>query len=118
MELPRSREAVVSEQKITGYLLSETHPVGKAKAKFFKSLEFSQDDISRLREALVSIAVFNEVTEAVSTPFGMKYVIDGEIVSPYGIRSIIRTIWILETGDEFPFLVTAYPADTGNKGEI
>ena len=40
MKLPRSLEAIVPERKLTGYLLSETHPVGRAKAKFFRALGF------------------------------------------------------------------------------
>lgn len=38
MKLPRNREAIVPELKLTDYLLSETHPVGRAKAKFFRAL--------------------------------------------------------------------------------
>ncbi len=84
MKLPNNREAVVSERKITGYLLSEDHPVGKAKAKFFKSLGYSRENIRQICDALVSIAVFNEVTETIGTPYGMKYIIDGEIFRHMG----------------------------------
>jgi hypothetical protein len=59
---------------------------------------------------LGAIAVSNEAADIVSTPFGTKYRIDGELITPSGIKARIRTIWILETGEELPCFVTAYPA--------
>ncbi len=41
MKLPGNRDAVVQDGKLADYLLSETHPVGKAKAKYFRSLGYS-----------------------------------------------------------------------------
>ncbi len=71
----------------------------------------SQDNSEELKDALASIALDNEVTEMVDTPFGKKYIIDGDLVAPSGKRARVRTIWILETGKEVPCFVTAYPAD-------
>jgi hypothetical protein len=44
MKLRNYEQAVVSESKITEYLLSDTHPEGKEKAAFFERFGFSADE--------------------------------------------------------------------------
>jgi len=110
MKLPRNQEAIVTEEKITGYLLSEGHPVGKAKARYFKKIGYSEKNVAQLSEDLIQIAANNAVSEEVRTLFGIKYVVDGDVVTPTGIRARLRTVWIIETGEKLPRFVTAYPA--------
>jgi len=111
MKLPENQDAVVQDGKLATYLLSETHPVGKAKAKYFRSLGYSIANADQLKNDLVAITVSNEVTETINTLFGTKYVVDGDIISPTGIKARVRTIWILEIGETYPQFVTAYPKD-------
>lgn len=73
MLLPRNREAIVPNRKITEYLLSETHQVGKAKAKYFRTLGYSHTNPSQLKEDFIAIAMTNEVSEVIDTRFGRKY---------------------------------------------
>jgi hypothetical protein len=42
MPLPNAENAYVPLSKITRYLLSETHSVGRAKARFFRALGFNE----------------------------------------------------------------------------
>jgi hypothetical protein len=91
-------------------LFSETHAVGKAKAKFFHALSFNETNISLLEQGLLTIAYSATVQEVVASPHGTKYVLEGVLETPDGTSPRIRTIWILETGDEYPRFVTAYPA--------
>jgi hypothetical protein len=109
MKLPRNINAVIPQSKIIDYLLSETHSVGKAKAKYFKMLGYNQDNCEELKDALILVAHDNEVTEIIDTPYGNKYIIDGNLVTPSGKRARVRTIWIMEAGKELPCFVTAYP---------
>jgi hypothetical protein len=51
------------------------------------------------------------VAETTETIYGKKYVIDGELETPNGDMIHLRTIWIIETGDDIPRLVTAHPLD-------
>ena len=116
MKLPRNEVAQVSDKKITGYLLSEVHPVGKGKARYFRALGYSENNIVQLKDALVTMASTSEVTAVISTPYGTKYVAEGDLVTPSGFRARICTVWIVETGDNIPRFVTAYPThkeDTG-----
>jgi len=48
--------------------------------------------------------------EVVSSPHGVKYVMEGVLETPSGIAPRILTVWILETGETNPRFVTAYPA--------
>jgi hypothetical protein len=110
MKLPGKEKAVVAESKLKGYLLSETHSVGKAKAKFFVEVGFDQDTIEILELGLLAIAQSEEVTEVVPSPHGVKYVIDGRLETPNGQRVDVRTIWIIDRDGDRPRFVTAYPA--------
>ncbi len=109
MKLPRNLEAIVPEEKIAGYLLSESHPVGKAKARYFRKIGYNENNVAQLRDDLFKIAVTNAVSEEVSTLFGIKYVVNGAVVSPNGTRARLRTVWIIEIEEDLPRFVTAYP---------
>jgi hypothetical protein len=44
MKLPHLERAVVAKEKLTDYLLSETHPDGAPKAEFFGRFGFGLDN--------------------------------------------------------------------------
>jgi hypothetical protein len=44
MELPNKSNAFVATGKVLDYLLSETHAVGRSKARFFGSVPVTCDD--------------------------------------------------------------------------
>ena len=109
MELPNRTYAYIPQQKLIGYLLSETHSVGKSKAKFFHTLGFSQTELDFLEQQLLQVAHTTAVTDVMASPYGTKYVLDGVITTPIETSARIRTVWIIETGEEYPRFVTAYP---------
>jgi len=47
--------------------------------------------------------------ETFATVHGQKFVLEGELEGPSGRRLRVRTIWIIDRGQERPRLVTAYP---------
>ena len=110
MQLPNRLQAYVPSHKLYAYLLSETHAVGKAKATFFRALGFNETNVHLLEYELLSLAHSAPVQEVVPSPHGVKYVIEGVVETPGGTAPRIRTVWILETGEENPRFVTAYPA--------
>ena len=109
MRLPNLANAVVPKAKITEYLLSTTHPVGRFKAEFFVRYGFMLDDRERLADALLRHAADFEVAKVDHTPFGIRYVIEGELISPDGRSPLVRSIWFVESGETLPRFVTAYP---------
>ena len=110
MQLPNSLQAYIPSEKLSAYLLSETHAVGKAKATFFRALGFNETNIPLLEHGLLTIAHSAQVQEVVPSPHGIKYIIKGVLEAPSGASPRIRTVWILETGEPNPRFVTAYPA--------
>ena len=109
MKLPNYQKAIVAEEKITEYLLSETHTEGKDKAAFFVHFGFSIDEWEVLAEALLQHAAQHEVEKVVESQYGQRFVVEGELQSPDGRDPIIRTVWIIEQDEDVPRLVTAYP---------
>lgn len=108
MKLPNSKNVSIPKEKLTKYVLSETHSVGKFKAKFFRKLGFNETNVNSFEESLRAIAP-KEVKEEISTAYGTKYLIDGEIKTPSGKVIKVRTVWILEGGQKKPRFITVYP---------
>jgi hypothetical protein len=111
MKLPNGDKADVPLRKLLHYLLSPTHPVGRSKAKYFRSKGFNDESVETLRKALLMIAASEQVEEVVSTAYGVKYVIDGTLTSPTLAVLRIRTIGVMEEGVQIPRFVTAYPME-------
>lgn len=111
VELPNKARVVISDSKVSNYLLSETHAIGKSKARFFRSFGFNEANIEQFKQALSDLAQNESVTDTLESLYGVKYVIDGQLKTPNGITIHVRTVWIIEVGDDTPRLVTAHPLD-------
>lgn len=109
MKLPNYNQAIVPRRKITDYLLSSAHRDGHGKAAFFSRFGFTPESWQTLAEALFHHAAQHEIVKMEETPFGTRYVIEGELETPGGRTPIIRVVWFIEIGEEMPRLVTAYP---------
>jgi len=109
MKLPNAEHAIIASDKLSDYLLSRSHLVGRWKARFFLSIGFTEERGDELKEALMNVAKNGEVKSAITTGFGVKYVVEGVISGPSGRRAAIQTVWIAETGQDRPRLITAYP---------
>ena len=110
MKLPNRENAYIPPSKLTGYLLSETHSVGKAKAGFFRIVGFDEARVEMLERGLLAIARFEEVREVMTSMYGTKYVVEGTLETPTERRVQVRTVWIVELDQDRPRFVTAYPA--------
>ena len=108
--LPNKEKAYVPLTKLKDYLLSETHSIGKSKAKFLRSLGFNEMNVNLLKEGLIAIVHSGDVIEVISSLHGVKYIIDGLLTTPTGGSVKMRTVWIIDKGQERPRFVTAYPA--------
>ena len=110
MYLPNREAAFIPAEKLTGYLLSESHALGRSKARFFRAFGFGEESIGLLEQGLLSIARHTEVDEEKPSAYGTKYVIRGRLETPSGAVVRIETVWIIEAGEDNPRFVTAYPA--------
>ena len=109
MKLPNRDKVIIPRNKLVKYLLSETHPHGKSKAKFFLKAGFKKSNARIFSKALRNIAKESEVESKIISPHGEKYVLNGIIESPIGKTMRIRTIWIIDKEQKRPRFVTAYP---------
>lgn len=109
MKLPNREQAYIPSTKLSGYLLSETHSVGRSKAKLLRSVGFNEANVDLLKQGLIAIAHSEDVKEVISSSHGVKYIIEGLLQTPFGNSIKIRTFWIIEKGQERPRFVTAYP---------
>jgi hypothetical protein len=102
--------AIISRDKITGYLLSSSHPIGRYKAAFFASLGYSLDAPEVLERALTGL-LRGEIAELDVTEYGQKFSSRGAITGPNGRQAYVLAIWIILSGEHSPRFVTAYPED-------
>jgi hypothetical protein len=93
MNLPNAARAVVPPEKLTAYLLSETHPDGAPKAELFRLFGFGLGNWQDLVQALLNHAAEHDIVKEQATPFGVRYV----------------PVWFIDMGTDVPRLVTAYP---------
>ena len=56
MRLPNADQAVIEPQKLHGYLLSPSHPVGRFKARFFTALGYAAEHWQDFESDLRSVA--------------------------------------------------------------
>ena len=111
MKLRNAHLAVIDRSKVLDYLLNEAHPDNGGKARFFASLGFSREDPDRLIKALRDVAEHGEVVSSAESAHGQKCVVDGQVSgqTQESRQWSIRTVWIIDRGEDAPRLVTAYP---------
>lgn len=109
MKVPNHDLAQIPLGKLTAYLLSESHPKGRHKARLFRAFGFSDASPGEFAAALLAHLATNDVTETDSTLHGVNHVVDGPLVCPDGRQRTIRVIWFVANGASSATLATAYP---------
>ncbi len=112
MRLPNADRAVVDARKVREYLLAFDHPIGRAKARFFRALGFDQRAWESLQQALQRHALDGEAEEQSGSPYGRKFVVRGSLQGPGGATAPLVSVWIVVQTDDSPRLVTAYPGES------
>ena len=108
MKLPGGDRVQIDEQKVRGYLLSRTHPVGRFKARVFVALGFDDSSVQSFVAELRRIAGSGEVVHVEDTRFGRKYTVPGDLKGSAGSAQVL-TVWIQEAGQTEVRLVTVRP---------
>ena len=108
MELPNCEAAVVDLQKLERYSLNSNHESGGHKARVFRAaLGLTIQDAGWLKERVLIIARQGDAIEAPPSPFGKKYTIDANLTR-HERTAIVRTVWMIENGADFPRLISCY----------
>ncbi|MDY7020780.1 MAG: hypothetical protein SWJ54_05370 [Cyanobacteriota bacterium] len=61
--------------------------------------------------ALINHVTNHELAKIEVSPFGMRYVIEGELITPDNRNPEVRSVWFIAIGEDIPKFVTAYPLD-------
>ena len=108
MTLPNAIEAYIDNRKLIDYCLSESHPVGKHKARVFMSaLAFGLANFKELKAHILDNVLKNDAILIEKNEFGILYVIDIVIENPPK-QAAVRTSWIFRTNENFPRLTSCY----------
>ena len=108
MLLPFAERAYIDDQKLIGYCLSETHIIGKHKARVFKSaLGLTSADYLTLKDTILTAVLLNEAQEAGPNQQGDLYSVDF-LMQRNDSMATVRTAWIVLHGESFPRLVSCY----------
>ena len=107
--LPNSDKAVVDPAKLTAYCLNPDHPHGGPKARVFRAfLGLTAEHADLLRDALVNAARIEEAEERLEDAYGKRYEVRFALRGPNGNTAEVTSAWIVDTGENFPRLTSAY----------
>lgn len=109
MRIPNADRAVIDPLKLHGYLLSQSHPVGRFKAGFFVALGYSENEWQRLEADLRAQHLNRDAMTGEANPYGQKYEIRAPITGPAGRAAEVVSVWVVLANEDFPRFVTAYP---------
>lgn len=109
MKLPCANRAEIDPAKLTDYLLSPAHPVGRFKARVFAVAGYRRTEPAVLQNDLLELARRGEAETQPIGAFGQKFIVRGILQGPNGRLLAVVTVWIVRPGEQAPSFVTAYP---------
>jgi len=106
--LPHRDQAVLDIRKLEDYCLSPSHPRGRHKARVFReALDLQRSDAAWLQVALLEAARSSEAAQVAADAWGTHWRLDATITRQ-GKSAVVRTIWIVRTGESVPRFVTCW----------
>jgi hypothetical protein len=106
--LPNSEQTVLDIRKIEDYCLNSEHPRGRHKARLFReSIGLARNDSAWLRLELLGAVRTADAILLGADQFGARWRVD-VVVSRHGRSAMVRTIWIVRTGEDVPRFVTCW----------
>jgi len=107
--LPNADHADIAPEKLRDYLLSERHPIGRFKARFFAALGFSAERWQELESALRTQHLTQDARPLAKTKLGQKFTIRAMLTGPSGGSAAVVSMWFIPVDETVPRFVTAYP---------
>jgi hypothetical protein len=111
MPFPDAEHAVVTQDKVCGYLLNPAHPIGGPKAAWFASIGYTLQNWNQLSDDLLRVARLCNDFVTKSSTYGVKYETTGKIGCAGYRPAMVLAVWIVEENSP-PLLVTAYPGES------
>jgi hypothetical protein len=107
--LPNADLVEIDPEKLRGYLLSSTHPVGRFKARFFAALGYAAERWQQLEADLRMQHLTHDAQPGESMQEGQIYTIRAILKGPTGQSAVVFSVWFVPAAGGAPRFVTAYP---------
>ena len=107
--LPNIAQAVISREKLEGYILNVEHRRGGHKARLLAQFGYTADNWRRLEYDIRRCIMDAEIETTRATMYGTRYEIVGLLNTPNGRDLRVRTVWQTDAGTNVPRLITLYP---------
>lgn len=106
--LPNHERAIFDLRKLADYCLDPAHPRGRHKARVFReALGIGRSDAAWLRRELLAALTDGDATELSADAFGQRWRLD-VLLARQERRAVIRTLWLIRTGEDNPRFVTCW----------
>jgi len=117
--LPNLERASIAIEKLRDYVLNPDHPLGRNKARVFKSmLGIEGKHAVALAEIIRETLVRAAATPSDESPYGTRWETHHEIYAPNGRSAIVSVAWLFRIEQpEIPVLITCY-IDTKRQEEL
>lgn len=109
MRLPGADRAQIDPQKLHGYLLCASHPVGRFEARFFAALGYTAEHWPQIAADLRAQHLTQDAELSESMPDGQLFTVRAIRKGPDGQSAVARSVWFMPTASGTPRFVTAYP---------
>ena len=109
MRLPNAEQAIIEPQKLHGYLLSASHPVGRFKARFFAALGYVAEHWQEFEADLRRQHLTEDAECSEPLPDGQLFTIRAILNGRNGQSAVVLSVWFVPTVGGVPRFVTAYP---------
>lgn len=107
-KLPNYKNAVIPDEKISGYILNKSHVKGKDKAVAFeKALGYNIYNKDLLIAEIYKGLNSNIAVKREKTKYGQPFSVTMKVKGVNGKEAYIKTGWIIDTGKNDPRLVSA-----------
>lgn len=109
MNLAKLYEVNIPRKKITDYLLSSTHLLGKNKAAYFSKYGFYAENPEIFTAAIHQLVIEFDIQSVSENKYGKIYIVDGNLKTPSKKLMKARSVWIVLKNQETATLITIYP---------
>ncbi len=109
MKLPNRERAIIAPEKLVQYLLNTEHKRGGSKARLLSHFGYQANNWSQLEADIRRFHLDQEVDAIQQTQYGMRYQIRALLQTPDSRTVMVRTIWQIDKGTDFPRLITLFP---------
>jgi hypothetical protein len=107
--LPGYKNAIIPDEKISGYALNMDHPTGRNKAIVFKSaLGYNISNQSQLIKQVKSGLIAYQAKARPETVYGKPFEVQMMVRGVNGSYARVKTGWIIDQGETDPRLTTIY----------